>query len=52
MAIRRGEARLREIVAKYGAAARAPQYARHLQDYSERMMRAAIAQAAARRVSL
>jgi len=41
MAIRRGEVRLHELVAKYGAA-RVATNMRALQDYSERMMRAAI----------
>jgi len=42
MAIRRGEERLREMAAKYGPA-RLKSNMRALQDYSERMMRAAIA---------
>jgi N-methylhydantoinase B len=41
MAIRRGEVRLHELVAKYGAV-RVATNMRALQDYSERMMRAAI----------
>jgi N-methylhydantoinase B len=43
MANARGDRRLREIAAKYGAAA-VHRNMRELQDYSERMMRAAIAQ--------
>src|SRR5258707_3215689 len=42
MAIRRGEERLREMAAKYGLP-RLKSNMRALQDYSERMMRAAIA---------
>ena len=42
MSIKRGEVRLHELVAKYGAP-RVASNMRHLQDYSERMMRAAIA---------
>jgi N-methylhydantoinase B/oxoprolinase/acetone carboxylase alpha subunit len=42
-AIRRGETRLRELVAKYGLA-RVQSNMRALQDYSERMMRATIRQ--------
>ncbi len=41
MAIRRGEERLRELVNRHGAA-RVARNMRELQDYSERMMRAAI----------
>jgi N-methylhydantoinase B/oxoprolinase/acetone carboxylase alpha subunit len=43
MAIHRGEVRLNELVAKYGAA-RVASNMQALQDYSERMMRASIAQ--------
>lgn len=42
MSIKRGEVRLHELVAKYGAP-RVASNMRALQDYSERMMRAAIA---------
>ncbi|HEV8145779.1 MAG TPA: hydantoinase B/oxoprolinase family protein [Bryobacteraceae bacterium] len=43
MAIHRGEVRLNELVAKYGAG-RVASNMRALQDYSERMMRASISQ--------
>jgi N-methylhydantoinase B len=43
MSLRRGEARLRELAARYGLAA-VRRNMRALQDYSERMMRAALAE--------
>ena len=51
MAIRRGEQRLLELVAKYGMA-KVHRNMAALADYSERMMRAAIRRLPARPVSL